>query len=235
MKKRRGKQYRDAFKKIGGHDLLKVEAAIQLSRENAFAKFDETIDLAATLGVDPRKADQNIRGSVTLPHGTGKKVRILVFADGEKVHEAEEARADVVGGKELIEKIQKGWLAFDKVVATPNLMSSVGKIGKILGPRGMMPNPKTGTVTFDVAHVVKEIRAGKVDFRVDKGGIVHAPIGKVNFSLTALVENAKELLEILMKQKPSTSKGQYLKALSVSSTMGVGLHIDPADVLRLVK
>lgn len=233
--KRRGKKYRAALEKIGHKSALKLEEAIQASKENAFAKFNETIEMAVSLGVDPRKADQNIRGSVTLPHGTGKKVSILVLAEGEKVKEASDAGADFVGGKELIEKIEKGWLEFDRVIATPSMMGSVGKIGKILGPRGLMPNPKTGTVTFDVANVIKEIRAGKVDFRVDKAGIVHAPIGKVSFSLDALVENAKSFLEILMKLKPSSSKGHYLKALSVSSTMGVGLGIDSALAQKQLK
>lgn len=232
--KRRGKKYKGVLQKIGPKKALKLEEALQLSKENAYAKFNETLDMAVSLGVDPRKADQNIRGSVTLPHGTGKKVRILVLADGEKIKEAEESGADFAGGKELIEKIEKGWMEFDRVVATPNMMGAVGKIGKILGPRGLMPNPKTGTVTFEVSKVIKEIRAGKVDFRVDKAGIVHAPIGKVSFSLEALVENAKSFLEILMKLKPSSSKGHYLKGLSVSSTMGVGLKIDPALTQKLL-
>ncbi|MBI5184295.1 MAG: 50S ribosomal protein L1 [Nitrospinae bacterium] len=232
--KRRGKKYKGALQKIGPKKALKLEEALQLSKENAYAKFNETLDMAVCLGVDPRKADQNIRGSVTLPHGTGKKVVILVLADGEKIKEAEEAGADFAGGKELIEKIEKGWMEFDRVVATPNMMGAVGKIGKILGPRGLMPNPKTGTVTFEVSKVINEIRAGKVDFRVDKAGIVHAPIGKVSFSLEALVENAKSFLEILMKLKPSSSKGHYMKGLSVSSTMGMGLKIDPALTQKLL-
>ena len=233
---KRGKKYQEAMKTIVKGKTYDLGNAVKLAKEVAFAKFNETIDMAVCLRVDPRKADQNVRGSVTLPHGTGKKVRILVFADGEKMKEAEDAGADFVGGKELIEKIQKeGWLEFDRVVATPNMMGSVGKIGKILGPRGMMPNPKTGTVTFEIANVVKEIRKGKVDFRVDKTGIVHAPIGKVGFSVEDLIENAKSLLETLVKLKPSTSKGQYLKSLSVSSTMGAGLKIDPVEVLKLVK
>ncbi len=232
----RGKNYREAAKSIVRGKSHGLENAIQIAKDVAFAKFNETIDMAVGLRVDPRKADQNVRGSVTLPNGTGKKERILVFADGEKVKEAEEAGADFVGGKDLIEKIQKeGWLDFDKVVATPNMMGSVGKIGKILGPRGMMPNPKTGTVTFDLGNVVKEIRKGKVDFRVDKAGIVHAPIGKVSFSVEALFENAKSLLDSLIKLKPSTSKGVYLKSMSVSSTMGAGLKIDTVEASKLVK
>lgn len=233
--KRRGKKYKNALKKIGQDKARNLEEAIQLSKENAYAKFNETIDLAVSLGVDPRKADQNIRGSVTLPHGTGKKVKILVFADGEKIKEAEAAGADFAGGKDLIEKVEKGWMDFDRVIATPNMMGAVGKIGKVLGPRGLMPNPKTGTVTFDVANVIKEVRAGKVDFRVDKAGIVHAPIGKVSFTVEALVENAKSFLETILKLKPSTSKGHYVRGLFVSSTMGVGLRIDSGQVQKMAK
>lgn len=231
----RGKKYQDVLKKIDPKKNYTLEEAVTFSKDMAFAKFNETIDVAVSLGVDPKKADQNVRGSVTLPHGTGKKVRILVFADGEKIKEAEDAGADFAGGKEFIEKIEKGWLDFDRVVATPNMMGAVGKIAKILGPRGLMPNPKTGTVSFEIAKVVKEIQAGKVDFRVDKAGIVHAPIGKVSFTAENLLENAKSLLETLLKLKPSTSKGQYVKSLSVSSTMGAALQIDPAQILKIAK
>lgn len=233
--KRRGKKYKDVCKKIDFEKSSNLEDAIKTSKDSAFAKFDETIEMAISLGVDPRKADQNVRSSVTLPHGTGKKVRILVFADGEKVKEAEDAGADYVGGKEFIDKIQNGWLEFDRTVAIPSMMGSVGKIGKILGPRGLMPNPKTGTVTNDITKVVNEIRVGKVDFKVDKAGIVHTSIGKVSFSVEALIENAISILETLMKLKPSSSKGQYMKNLSVASTMGVGIKVDPVYALKLVK
>lgn len=202
-----------------------VEEALKKTKEGALAKFDESVDVAVVLGVDPRKADQNIRGSVALPKGTGKKFRILVFAKGEKEREAREAGAEFVGGEDMVKKIQGGWLDFDRVVATPDMMGQVGKLGKILGPRGMMPNPKTGTVTFDVAMAVKEIQAGKVDFRVDKGGIVHAPLGKASFSVEDLAENFEALISTLVKMKPSSSKGAYVKGISISSTMGVGIRV----------
>lgn len=203
-----------------------LEEAVSLIKNKAYAKFDETVDLSVNLGVDPRKSDQMVRGSVLLPHGTGKKVRVLVFAKGEKEKEAEEAGADFVGGEDLVEKIKQGWLDFDKAVATPDMMGTVGKIGKILGPRGLMPNPKLGTVTFDVGKAVKELKAGKVEYRVEKAGIVHVPIGKVSFTEEAILENAKAVIDSLVRAKPSTSKGKYLKRLSVSSTMGPGIKVD---------
>lgn len=207
-----------------------IEEAVSLVREAAFAKFDETIDLAVNLGVDPRKSDQMVRGSVLLPHGTGKNVRVLVFAKGEKEKEAEEAGADHVGAEDLVEKIKQGWLDFDRTVATPDMMGTVGKIGKILGPRGLMPNPKLGTVTFDVAKAVKELKAGKVEYRVEKAGIVHIPIGKVSFSNEAILDNAKAAINSILKAKPTTSKGKYLKRVSVSSTMGPGIRVDAARI-----
>jgi large subunit ribosomal protein L1 len=209
-----------------------LEEAVGLIRKSSFAGFDETVDLAVNLGVDPRKSDQMVRGSVQLPHGTGKKLRVLVFAKGEKEKEAGEAGADFVGAEDLIEKIKGGWLDFDKAVATPDMMGMVGKIGKILGPRGMMPNPKLGTVTFDIAKAVKEIKAGKVEYRVEKAGIVHMPVGKVSFSEDALLENVKAAVDSIQKAKPSASKGKYLKKLSISSTIGAGIKIDIAGITK---
>lgn len=207
-----------------------IEEAISLVKENAFAKFDETVDIAVNLGVDPKKSDQMVRGTIVLPYGTGKSVRVLVFAKGEKEKEAKNAGADYIGAEDLVEKIQQGWLEFDKAVATPDLMGLVGKLGKILGPRGLMPNPKLGTVTFDVAKAVKEIKAGKVEYKVEKAGIVHIPVGKVSFDKEKLLENTKAILKSVMKAKPATSKGKYIKKITVSSTMGPGIKIDIAGV-----
>lgn len=203
-----------------------LEEAIELVKKASFAKFDETVDIAFNLGVDPRKSDQMVRGTVVLPHGTGKTVRVLVFAKGEKEKEARDAGADFVGAEDIVEKIQGGWLDFDKAVATPDLMGLVGKLGKLLGPRGLMPNPKLGTVTFEVAKAVKEIKAGKVEYRTDKAGIVHIPFGKVSFDKTKLVENASAVIKSVGKAKPATSKGKYIKKVSISSTMGPGVRID---------
>lgn len=203
-----------------------LEEAISLIKENSYAKFDETVDMAINLGVDPKKSDQMVRGTVVLPYGTGKNVRVLVFAKGEKEKEAIEAGADYVGAEDLVEKIQQGWLEFDKAVATPDLMGLVGKLGKILGPRGLMPNPKLGTVTFDVAKAVKEIKAGKVEYKTEKAGIVHVPIGKVSFEKDKLVENVIAILKSVIRAKPATSKGKYLKRVTLSSTMGPGIKID---------
>jgi large subunit ribosomal protein L1 len=203
-----------------------VEEAITLIKQKTYAKFDETVDMAVNLGVDPRKSDQMVRGSVLLPHGTGRQVRVLVFAKGEKEKEAQEAGADYVGAEDLVEKIKGGWLQFDKAVATPDMMGTVGKIGKILGPRGLMPNPKLGTVTFDVGKAVQEVKAGKVEYRVEKAGIVHLPIGKVSFSEEALLENARAVVNSILKAKPTASKGKYVKKISISSTMGPGLRVD---------
>ena len=193
-------------------------------------KFDETVDLAVRLGVDPAHADQMVRGSVVLPNGLGKSVRVLVFAKGEKEKEALEAGADFIGNDEIIEKIKGGWLEFDRVIATPDMMGAVGKIGKILGPRGLMPNPKVGTVTFEVANAVKELKTGKVEFRVEKAGIIHSPVGKVSFGAEKLSENVSALLETIIKLKPASSKGIYIKSISLSSTMGAGVRIDPLDI-----
>lgn len=205
-----------------------IEEAIELVKENAFAKFDETVDIAVNLGVDPKKSDQMVRGTIVLPYGTGKSVRVLVFAKGEKEKEAKDAGADHIGAEDLVERIQQGWLEFDKAVATPDLMGLVGKLGKILGPRGLMPNPKLGTVTFDIAKAVKEIKAGKVEYKVEKAGIVHIPVGKVSFDKEKLLENAKAILKSVMKAKPATSKGKYIKKITLSSTMGPGVKVDVA-------
>jgi len=220
-----GKRMRLALEKVEPMKEYELIEAVSLAKETAQAKFDESVDIAVRLGVDSRKADQNIRGSVLLPKGTGKKFRVLVFAKGEKEAEAREAGAEFVGGEDLMKKIQDGWLEFDRVVATPDMMGVVGRIGKVLGPRGMMPNPKTGTVTFAVKEAVEEIQAGKVDFRVDKGGTVHALVGKASFSVEALAENFNALMEELVRMKPTSSKGKYVKAVSLSSTMGAGIRV----------
>lgn len=225
-----GKKLNAVKEKIDLTKQYTLEEAIRILKESACAKFDETVDLAVNLGVDPRKSDQMVRSTVVLPHGIGKKVRVLVFAKGEKEKEALEAGADYVGAEDLVEKISKGWLDFDKSVATPDVMGIVGKLGKILGPRGLMPNPKLGTVTFDIAKTVKEIKAGKVEYKTEKAGIVHVPIGKVSFDTEKLVDNAKTIINSIIKAKPSTSKGKYLKKMYVSSTMGPGIPIDVASL-----
>jgi large subunit ribosomal protein L1 len=209
---------------------LTIEEAVPLVQKLKYAKFDETVELAIRLGVDPKHADQMVRGTVVLPHGLGTTKKVLVIAGGEKQKEAQEAGADVVGGEEMVEKIQGGWMDFEAVVATPDMMRAVGKLGKVLGPRGLMPNPKTGTVTVDVAKAVREIKAGKVEFRVDKTGIVHAPLGKVSFASERLIENAHALVESIIKAKPAASKGKYVKSATMSSTMGPGIAIDPSTV-----
>ena len=225
-----GKKYDAAKGKLDPTKQYKLQDAIEAVKQSACAKFDETVDLAVNLGVDPKKSDQMVRGTVVLPHGTGRKVRVIVFAKGEKAKEATEAGADYVGAEELIEKINSGWLEFDKAVATPDLMGMVSKLGKILGPRGLMPNPKTGTVTFDVGKAIKDISAGKVEYKIEKAGIVHIPIGKVSFESQRLYENAMAVLNSIIKAKPPTSKGKYLKKVSVSSTMGVGVPVDVSEL-----
>ncbi|QPJ61742.1 MAG: 50S ribosomal protein L1 [Candidatus Nitronauta litoralis] len=219
------KSYRAASEKVDRDKRYELAEALTLCKEGVKTKYDQSVDVAVRLGVDPRKADQNIRGSVVLPKGTGKTFRILVFAKGEKEIEAKNAGVDFVGGEDLVAKIQGGWTDFDRVIATPDMMGLVGRLGKVLGPRGLMPNPKTGTVTFDIQQAVDQIKAGKVDFRVDKGGIVHAPIGKLSFSADDLAENFKELMSALVKMKPATSKGTYVQSVALSSTMGVGIKI----------
>ncbi|MCD6580439.1 MAG: 50S ribosomal protein L1 [Desulfuromusa sp.] len=209
--------------------------AVELVKDSSYAKFDETVDLTVRLGVDPRKADQMVRGAVVLPNGLGKSVRVLVFAKGEKAQEALDAGADFVGGEDLVEKIQAGWFEFDTAIATPDMMGTVGKIGRLLGPRSLMPNPKVGTVTFDVERAVSESKSGKVEYRVEKAGIIHAPVGKVSFDAAKLQENVLSLMDALIKAKPSTAKGTYLKKISLSSTMGPGVMVDAPDVQALVK
>jgi large subunit ribosomal protein L1 len=225
-----GKKLTAAIEKIEVGKEYSLEDAVKLVKESSFTKFDETVDLAVNLGVDPRKSEQMVRGTVVLPHGIGKKVRVLVFAKGEKEKEATEAGADFVGAEDFVDKISKGWLDFDKSVATPDVMGLVGKLGKILGPRGLMPNPKLGTVTFDIAKTVKEIKAGKVEYKAEKAGIVHVPIGKASFDTEKLIENARTVINSIMKAKPATSKGKYIKKISVSSTMGPGIAVDIASL-----
>ena len=220
-----GKKYRAAAKKVDADKKYELKEALGLAKDSNSEKFDESLDVAVRLSVDPRKADQNIRGSVVLPRGTGKKFRVLVFAKGEKEKEALDAGAEVVGGDDLVAKIQDGWTDFDRVVATPDMMGQVGKLGKVLGPRGLMPNPKTGTVTFDVKQAIEQIQAGKVDYRVDKAGNVHASLGKASFSVEDLEENFKALMAALIKAKPASSKGHYVRGVSVSTTMGVGVRV----------
>jgi len=212
-----------------------IEEAVPLMQKVKFAKFDETVEMALRLGVDPKHADQMVRGTVVLPHGLGKSKKVLAIAGGEKQREATEAGADHVGGEEMVEKIQGGFMDFDAVVATPDMMRAVGKLGKVLGPRGLMPNPKTGTVTVDIAKAVREIKAGKVEFRVDKTGIIHAPLGKVSFPSQNLIENAHALVDSVVKAKPSAAKGKYLKRVTMSSTMGPGIDIDTTHVQDTVK
>ncbi len=232
---KRGKKYREAANRNQADEKLDFTGAVQLAIDTSYVKFDETVDIAVRLGVDPRHADQMVRGTVVLPNGLGREVKVLVFAKGEKEKEALDAGADFVGNDDLIEKIVGGWFGFDKAVATPDMMGAVGKIGKLLGPRGLMPNAKTGTVTFDLAKAVKELKAGKIDFRVEKAGIVHAPVGKVSFGVQKIVENIGALMETIIRLKPSASKGAYLKGIAVSTTMGPGVKIDTAFVKELIK
>lgn len=225
-----GKKLKVVKEKIEIGKEYSIEDAINLIKESSYAKFDETIDLTVNLGIDPRKSEQMVRGTVVLPHGIGKEVRVLVFAKGEKEKEATDAGADFVGAEDLIDKINKGWLDFDKAVATPDVMGIVGKLGKILGPRGLMPNPKLGTVTFDIDRTIKEIKAGKVEYKTEKAGVVHVPVGKVSFDTQKLIDNTKTVLASIVKAKPATSKGKYLKKISVSSTMGPGIAVDIASL-----
>ncbi|MBE3597193.1 MAG: 50S ribosomal protein L1 [Hydrogenibacillus sp.] len=223
---KRGKKYLEAAKKIDPEKAYAPAEALALVKETSPVRFDATVELAVRLGVDVRKADQQVRGAVVLPHGTGKTVRVLVFAKGDKAKEAEAAGADFVGDDDLIAKIQGGWLDFDVAIATPDMMASVGKLGKLLGPRGLMPNPKTGTVTFDVARAVQESKAGKVEYRTDKQGNVHVPIGKVSFDVDRLVDNFQTVIDALKRAKPAAAKGVYLKNVTVTSTMGPGIRVD---------
>jgi large subunit ribosomal protein L1 len=230
-----GKKYEDAAKAIDRQKRYDLEEALKLVANTKVAKFDETVEMAVRLNVDPRQADQNVRGTVVLPNGTGKVARVLVLAKGEKEKEARDAGADFVGGEEMIKKIQEeNWLDFDRVIATPDIMGAVGRIGKILGPRGLMPNPRVGTVTFDVARAVQEVKAGKVDYRVDKAGVVHARIGKASFGEQKLAENAHALLSSIVRAKPASAKGNYIKGMAVSSTMGPGIKVDTGSATRVV-
>ncbi len=230
----RGKKYQAARQQVPAKPHT-IEQAVPLIQKVKYTKFDETVELAVRLGVDPKHSDQMVRGTVVLPHGLGKAKRVLVIANADKQREAREAGADETGGDEVVEKIVGGWMDFDAVVATPDMMRAVGKLGKVLGPRGLMPNPKTGTVTLDITKAVQEIKAGKVEFRVDKAGVVHAPIGKISFAAERLIANAHALMENIVKAKPSAAKGKYLKSVTMSSTMGPGVDIDTSHVDELIK
>ncbi|NLU10731.1 MAG: 50S ribosomal protein L1 [Tepidanaerobacter acetatoxydans] len=227
-----GKKYLEALKLVDRTKLYDVQEAIELVEKTAVKNFDETIEVAVRLGVDPRHADQQVRGTVTLPHGTGKDVRVLVFAKGDKIKEAEEAGADFAGAEDMVAKVEGGFLDFDVAIATPDMMGSVGKLGRILGPKGLMPNPKAGTVTFDVGKAVKEVKAGKIEFRVDKTKIVHAPIGKKSFGVEKLTDNFKTFMEAIIKARPASAKGQYIKSVTISSTMGPGIKINPQKIIE---
>ena len=229
---KRSKRYREAAAKIDGNRQYGLREAVDLFHSVATAKFNESMELHIRLGVDPRHADQQVRSTVGLPHGTGVTKRVLVLATGEKVKEAEDAGADIVGGEDLVQKIAGGWVDFDAVIATPDMMKSVGRLGKVLGPRGLMPSAKTGTVTFDLANAIQEIKAGRVEFRVDKAGIVHNSVGKKNFTPDALFENAKVLLQAIQKARPASVKGTYIKSISLTSTMGPGISIDPVAAVK---
>jgi len=231
----RGKKYVEAGKKIDRNKRYDLEGGIRLLKETARAKFDESVDMAIRLGVNPKHSDQMVRGTVVLPNGVGKSVRILVFAKGEKEKEARDAGADMVGADDLVEKITGGWTDFDKAIATPDMMGTVGKLGKILGPRGLMPNPKVGTVTFDIARAVKELKAGRVEFKVEKTGIVHTTVGKASFGPEQLKENVLALMEVIVRAKPASSKGTYLKSVAISTTMGPGIKLDPNDLRTVAK
>ena len=226
----KGKRRKNALEKVDRERRYSLGEAVSLVKETAFAKFDESVDIAVRLGVDPKHADQMVRGAVVLPHGTGKVNRVVVFAKGDKAKEAEDAGADHVGADELVAKVQEGWLDFDSVIATPDMMGQVGRLGRVLGPRGLMPNPKVGTVTFDVAKAVRDAKAGKVEFRVERAGIVHAPVGKKSFESNALEDNARAIIGALLKAKPASAKGTYMRSITLSSTMGPGVKVDPLSL-----
>lgn len=235
MAKKLGKRYSASLQTFDRHEVYDVKEAMELVIKTATAKFDETIEAHIRLGVDPRHADQNVRGTVVLPHGTGRSVRVAVFAKGDKAKEAEESGADIVGAEDLAEKIQGGWLDFDIAVATPDMMGVVGRLGRVLGPKGLMSNPKSGTVTFDIAKAIKDIKAGKVEFRVDKQAIVHVPIGKASFGPEKLEENFLALMSAIIKAKPAAAKGNYLRKIALASTMGPGVRVSTADVLNTAR
>jgi large subunit ribosomal protein L1 len=232
---RRGKRYLKLREKIDRTARYDLDGGLKLLKESAKAKFDESVDMAIRLGVNPKHADQMVRGTVALPHGIGKEVKVVVFAKGEKEKEAQEAGADFVGAEDLVQKITGGWTDFDKAIATPDMMGMVGKLGKILGPRGLMPNPKLGTVTFDVGRAVHELKAGRMEFRVDKSGIVHTPVGKASFEIEKLKENVLSLLDVIIRAKPASSKGTYLKSVAISTTMGPGIKLDPNALRGVLK
>ena len=229
-----GKKFTAAAAKVDRTKLHDVREAVALVKSGAYARFNETVEVAMRLGVDPKHADQMVRGTVVLPHGLGKTTRVAVVASGEKIKEAEEAGADVVGGDDLVQKITAGFLDFEALVATPDMMKLLGRLGKVLGPRGLMPNPKAGTVTFEVGKAVRELKAGKIEFRVDKTAIIHVPVGKVSFAETQLVENTEALLAAVQRARPSTAKGKYLRSVTLSSTMGPGIHVDPSVVEKTI-
>jgi large subunit ribosomal protein L1 len=231
----RGKKYEEAKKKVDRTKHYDLDGGIQLLKETARAKFDESVDMAIRLGVNPKHSDQMVRGTVVLPNGVGKSVKVLVFAKGEKEKEAKEAGADLVGAEDLVERITGGWTDFDKAIATPDMMGTVGKLGKILGPRGLMPNPKVGTVTFDVGRAVKELKAGRVEFKVEKTGIIHATVGKISFEPDRLKENVLALMDVIVRAKPASSKGTYLKSIAISTTMGPGIKLDPNELRGVTK
>src|SRR6056297_687584 len=231
---KRSKRYKDMVDKFDKETLYNPEKALDTVKDLSSANFDESVELAANLGVNPKHADQNIRGTVVLPNGTGQEVKVIVFAKGEKITEAEEAGANEVGGEELAEKIEDGWLDFDLAIATPDMMSVVGKLGRILGPKGLMPNPKAGTVTFELEKAIKEFKAGKLEYRVDKNGIIHLPIGKVSFAVDELKDNLMKIMDILVQERPAAAKGRYLRTINVSSTMGPGIKVDPSQVMALI-
>ncbi len=231
----RGKKYEEAKKRVDPTKRYDLDGGIQLLKETARAKFDESVDMAIRLGVNPKHSDQMVRGTVVLPNGVGKSVKVLVFAKGEKEKEAKDAGADLVGAEDLVERITGGWTDFDKAIATPDMMGTVGKLGKILGPRGLMPNPKVGTVTFDVGRAVKELKAGRVEFKVEKTGIIHATVGKISFDPDRLKENVLALMEVIVRAKPASSKGTYLKSIAISTTMGPGIKLDPNELRGVTK
>ena len=230
--RKHGKKFRAAFEKVEVGRKYTLEEAVSKVKEIAFAKFDETVELTMWLGVDPRKADQLVRGTIVLPHGLGRSKTVLVIAQGDKIKEAEEAGADFVGGDDMVDKIKGGWLEFDAVIATPDMMRSVGQLGKVLGPRGLMPNPKTGTVTFDIKTAVRETKAGKVEYRVDKTGVIHVPVGKVSFDQDKIQDNARSLIEAVVKAKPTTAKGKYVKKVNLAATMSPGVLLDETAYVK---